>query len=139
MHIYIYALPLFSSTSWLPPFAVFFNIAGELPDLQALPQPCSIKNNADSDNMELNNNDNNNNNKTYKLGLISKRVKPWFVAKAFSFAADFIFVFENVKISFNNCKGKDCRDFSLPWGFYVLPWDRQISVKTTDLTPKPWH
>ena len=40
----------------------FFNIAGELPDLQALPQPCSIKNNADSDSMELNNNDNNNNN-----------------------------------------------------------------------------
>ena len=38
------------------------NIAGDLPDLQAPPQPCSIKNKTDSDNTELGNNDNNNNN-----------------------------------------------------------------------------
>ena len=40
-----------------------FNVAGDLPDLQAPPQPCSIKNKTDSDNIEPNdNNDNNNNN-----------------------------------------------------------------------------
>ena len=47
------------------------NVAGDLPDLQALPQPCSIKNETDSDNTEPdddddddddNNNNNNNNN-----------------------------------------------------------------------------
>ena len=41
------------------------NVAGDLPQLQAPPQPCSIKNKTDSDNIELehNNNNNNNNNK----------------------------------------------------------------------------
>ena len=48
------------------------NVAGDLPDLQAPPQPCSIKSKTDSDNIELDNNDdddddynnsNNNNNK----------------------------------------------------------------------------
>ena len=38
------------------------NVAGDLPDLQAPPQPCSIKNRRDSDNIELDNNDNSNNN-----------------------------------------------------------------------------
>ena len=38
------------------------NVTGDLPDLQAPPQPYSIKNKTDSDNTELNNNDNNNNN-----------------------------------------------------------------------------
>ena len=38
------------------------NVTGDLPDLQAPPQPCSIKIKTDSDNTELNNNDNNNNN-----------------------------------------------------------------------------
>ena len=55
------------------------NVAGDLPDLQAPPQPCSIKNKADSDNIELdddddndddddddNNNKNNNNNNNNK-------------------------------------------------------------------------
>ena len=37
------------------------NVAGDLPDLQAPPQPCSIKNKTDSDNTELDNNNNNNN------------------------------------------------------------------------------
>ena len=37
------------------------NVAGDLPDLQAPPQPCSIKNDTDSDNIEPD--DNNNNNK----------------------------------------------------------------------------
>ena len=36
------------------------NVIGDLPDLQALPQPCSIKNKTDSDNIELDYNDNNN-------------------------------------------------------------------------------
>ena len=38
------------------------NVAGDLPDLQAPPQPCSIKNKTDSDNTELDNNDNINSN-----------------------------------------------------------------------------
>ena len=38
------------------------NVAGDLPDLQASPQPCSIKNKTDNDNIELDNNDDNNNN-----------------------------------------------------------------------------
>ena len=38
------------------------NVAGDLADLQAPPQPCSIKKKTDSDNTELDNNDNNNNN-----------------------------------------------------------------------------
>ena len=37
------------------------NVAGDLSDLQAPPQPCSIKNKTDSDNTGLDNNDNNNN------------------------------------------------------------------------------
>ena len=53
-----------SSTSWLPPFLLFLTLP-DLLDLQTLPQPCNIKNKADSDSMELddNNNNNNNNNK----------------------------------------------------------------------------
>ena len=39
------------------------NVARDLSDLQAPPQPCSIK--TDRDNIELNNNDNNNNNNKY--------------------------------------------------------------------------
>ena len=38
------------------------NVAGDLQDLQASPQPYSIKNKTDSDNIELDNNNNNNNN-----------------------------------------------------------------------------
>ena len=39
------------------------NVAGDLPDLQAPPQPSSIKNKTDSDNTGLDNNDKNNNNR----------------------------------------------------------------------------
>ena len=35
------------------------NVAGDLPDLQAPPQPCYIKNKTDSDNIGLGNNNNN--------------------------------------------------------------------------------
>ena len=38
------------------------NVAGDFPDLQTPPQPCSIKNKTDSDNIGLVNNDNNNEN-----------------------------------------------------------------------------
>ena len=38
------------------------NLAGDLPDLQAPPQLCFIKNKTDDGNTELDNNDNNNNN-----------------------------------------------------------------------------
>ena len=43
---------------------IFFvlNVAGDLQDLQAPPQPCSIKNKTDSDNIEVDNNDNKSNN-----------------------------------------------------------------------------
>ena len=34
------------------------NVAGDLPDLQAPPQPCYIKNKTDSDNIGLDNNNN---------------------------------------------------------------------------------
>ena len=37
-------------------------VAGDLPDLQALPQPYFIKSKTDSDRIELDNNNNNNNN-----------------------------------------------------------------------------
>ena len=42
------------------------NVAGDLPDLQAPPQPCSTNSKTDSDNIELVNNDNNNNNNNNK-------------------------------------------------------------------------
>ena len=38
------------------------NVAGNLPDIQAPPPPCSIKNKINSDSIGLDNNDNNNNN-----------------------------------------------------------------------------
>ena len=38
------------------------NVAGDFPDPQAPPRPCSIKNKTDSDNIGLVNNDNNNEN-----------------------------------------------------------------------------
>ena len=38
------------------------NVAGDLPDLQAPSQPCSIKNETDSDNIEPDDNNNNNKN-----------------------------------------------------------------------------
>ena len=38
------------------------NVTGNLPDLQAPPQPCSIKDKTHSDNTELDNNTNNNKN-----------------------------------------------------------------------------
>ena len=41
--------------------SVILNVAGDLPDLQALPQTCSIKNETDSDNIEPDDNNNNNN------------------------------------------------------------------------------
>ena len=39
---------------------IFFvlNVARDLPDLQAPPQPCSIKNKTDSENVELDNDNN---------------------------------------------------------------------------------
>ena len=47
------------------------NVAGDLPDLQALPQPCSIKNKTDSGNTGLDNNDNNNNDNNYFIIMIA--------------------------------------------------------------------
>ena len=46
------------------------NVAGDLPDLQVPPQPCSIKNKTDSDNIEPDDNNNNNNNKINNNDMI---------------------------------------------------------------------
>ena len=48
------------------------NVAGDLPQLQAPPQPCSIKNKTDSDNIELEHNNNNNNNNNNKNNFNTK-------------------------------------------------------------------
>ena len=62
MYINIYKC-IISFTNFVTATVSFvLNVAGDLPDLQAPPQPCSIKNKTDSDNTELDNNDNNNNN-----------------------------------------------------------------------------
>ena len=42
------------------------SVTGDLPDFQAPPQPCSIKNKTDSDNKELDNNNSNSFPKTRK-------------------------------------------------------------------------
>ena len=63
MYIYIYKciiIILINSVTAAISFGL--NVVGDLPDLQALPHPCSIKNKADSDNIELDDNDNNSNN-----------------------------------------------------------------------------
>ena len=54
--LYIYICGIYGD------YIICIYIAGDLPDLQAPPQPCSIKNKTDSDNTGLDNNDNNNNN-----------------------------------------------------------------------------
>ena len=48
------------------------NVARDLPQLQAPPQPCSIKNKTDSDNIELEHNNNNNNNNNNKNNFNTK-------------------------------------------------------------------
>ena len=62
MYINIYKCIINLINSVTATISFVLNVAGDLPDLQAPPQPCSIKNKTDSDNTELDNNDNNNNN-----------------------------------------------------------------------------
>ena len=45
------------------------NVPRDLPDLQALPQPYSIKNKTDSGNIEPDNNNNNNNNNNHNNNI----------------------------------------------------------------------
>ena len=61
MHINIYKCIINLINSVTATISFVSNVAGDLPDLQAPPQPCSIKNKTDSDNTGLDNNDNNNN------------------------------------------------------------------------------
>ena len=64
MYINIYKCIIINLMNFVTATISFvLNVAGDFPDLQALPQPCSIKNKTDGDNIELNNNDNNNDNK----------------------------------------------------------------------------
>ena len=73
----------FSSTSYIRYFIL--NVAGDLPDLQAPPRPCSIKNKTDSDNIEPDddddddddddNNNNNNINNNYIIIIIAIIIK----------------------------------------------------------------
>ena len=61
MHINIYKCIINLINSVTATISFVSNVAGDLPDLRAPPQPCSIKNKTDSDNTGLDNNDNNNN------------------------------------------------------------------------------
>ena len=64
MYIYIYKSIIIILINFvIATISSVLNVAGDLPDLQAPPQPCSIKSKTDSDNIELDNNNNNNNNK----------------------------------------------------------------------------
>ena len=65
MHINIYKCIINLINSVTATISFVPNVAGDLPDLQAPPQPCSIKNKTDSDNIELDDDDDdddNNNN-----------------------------------------------------------------------------
>ena len=70
MHIYIYiyiyiynCIIIILINFVIATISFILNVAGDLPDFQAPPQPCSIKNKTDSDNIEPDDNNNNNNNK----------------------------------------------------------------------------
>ena len=71
MYVYIYKCIIIILINFvIATISFILNVAGDLPDLQAPPRPCSIKNKTDSDNIEPddddddddNNNNNNNNN-----------------------------------------------------------------------------
>ena len=58
------------------------NVAGDLPDLKALPQPCSIKNKINCDNIEIdkyNNYDKNNNIKNKMIIIIVIIIMIWII------------------------------------------------------------
>ena len=63
MYINIYKCIIINLINFVTATISFvLNVAGDLPYLQAPPQPCPIKNKTDSDNIELDTNDNDNNN-----------------------------------------------------------------------------
>ena len=67
MYINIYKCSIINLINFVTATISFvLNVAGDLPDLQAPAQPCSIKNKTDSDNIELDNNDDKNNNNNNK-------------------------------------------------------------------------
>ena len=60
MYIYIYkSIIVIIINFMIATISSILNVAGDLPDLEAPPQPCSIKNKTDSDNIEPDNNNNN--------------------------------------------------------------------------------
>ena len=61
MHIYKYIIIILINFVTATVSFVLI-VAGDLPDPQALPQPCFIKSKTDSDRIELDNNNKNNNN-----------------------------------------------------------------------------
>ena len=62
MYIYIYKCIIIILINFvIATISFVLNVAGYLPDLQAPPQPSSIKNKTDSDNIEPDNNNKNNN------------------------------------------------------------------------------
>ena len=63
MYINIYKCVIINLINFMSATISFvLNVARDLPDPQVPPQPCSIKNKTDSDNIELDNNDNKSNN-----------------------------------------------------------------------------
>ena len=63
MYIYIYKCIIIILINFVIVTISFgLNVARDLPDIQAPPQPSSIKNKTNNDNIELNNNNNDNNN-----------------------------------------------------------------------------
>ena len=64
IYIYIYKCIIIILINFVVATIPFvLNVAGDFPDLQTLPHPCSIKNKTNSDNKQLDNNSNNNNKK----------------------------------------------------------------------------
>ena len=63
IYIYIYKCIIIILINFvIATISFILNVAGDLPGIQAPPQPCSIQNKTDSDNIELDNNNNNSNN-----------------------------------------------------------------------------
>ena len=62
IYIYIYVYIIIILINFvIATISFVLHVTGDLPDLQAPPQPCSIKKNTDTDNIDLDDNNNNNN------------------------------------------------------------------------------
>ena len=86
MYINIYKYSIINLINFVTATLSFvLNVAGDLPDLQAPAQPCSINKKTDSDNIELDNNNddddnnNNNNNKNNNNNVNSNNNNNYFI------------------------------------------------------------